>query len=306
MFHSACQNLGMFPDTGQAPAQSMRLHEVKELFQIVEKKKLNDAVVMVRIAAPLIAKKVLPGQFIIFRLDEFGERVPLTVADYDREGGTITLIFQIAGETTRQFSLLKAGDSILDLAGPLGVPTELPEGTKSVCVIGGGVGCAIAYPQAKHLHSLGLEVDTIVGFRNKDIVILEDEFRACSDNLYLCTDDGSYGTKGFVTNVLQQQLEQGKKYDVVIAIGPVPMMKFVCKTTEPFGVKTIVSLNPIMVDGTGMCGGCRVTVGGKIKYACVDGPDFDGHQVDFDELMRRNGTYKRQEQECNLFRKEVQ
>lgn len=276
------------------------------MFQIVEKKKLNDAVVMVRIAAPLIAKKVLPGQFIIFRLDEFGERVPLTVADYDREGGTITLIFQIAGETTRQFSLLKAGDSILDLAGPLGVPTELPEGTKSVCVIGGGVGCAIAYPQAKYLHSLGLEVDTIVGFRNKDIVILEDEFRACSDNLYLCTDDGSYGTKGFVTNVLQQQLEQGKKYDVVIAIGPVPMMKFVCKTTEPFGVKTIVSLNPIMVDGTGMCGGCRVTVGGKIKYACVDGPDFDGHQVDFDELMRRNGTYKRQEQECNLFRKEVQ
>ena len=276
------------------------------MFQIVEKKKLNDAVVMVRIAAPLIAKKVLPGQFIIFRLDEFGERVPLTVADYDREGGTITLIFQIAGETTRQFSLLEAGDSILDLAGPLGVPTELPEGTKSVCVIGGGVGCAIAYPQAKHLHRLGLEADTIVGFRNKDIVILEDEFRACSDNLYLCTDDGSYGTKGFVTNVLQQQLEQGKKYDVVIAIGPVPMMKFVCKTTEPFGVKTIVSLNPIMVDGTGMCGGCRVTVGGKIKYACVDGPDFDGHQVDFDELMRRNGTYKRQEQECNLFRKEVQ
>ena len=306
MFHSACQNLGMFPDTGQAPAQSMRLHEVNEVFQIVEKKKLNDAVVMVRIAAPLIAKKVLPGQFIIFRLDEFGERVPLTVADYDREGGTITLIFQIAGETTRQFSQLEAGDTILDLVGPLGVPTELPEGTKSVCVIGGGVGCAIAYPQAKHLHSLGLEVDTIVGFRNKDIVILEDEFRACSDNLYLCTDDGSYGTKGFVTNVLQQQLEQGKKYDVVIAIGPVPMMKFVCKTTEPFQVKTIVSLNPIMVDGTGMCGGCRVTVGGKTKYACVDGPDFDGHQVDFDELMRRNGTYKRQEQECNLFRKEVQ
>ena len=284
----------------------MRLHEVKELFQIVEKKKLNDAVVMVRIAAPLIAKKVLPGQFIIFRLDEFGERVPLTVADYDREGGTITLIFQIAGETTRQFSLLEAGDSILDLVGPLGVPTELPEGTKSVCVIGVGVGCAIAYPQAKHLHSLGLEVDTIVGFRNKDIVILEDELRACSDNLYLCTDDGSYGTKDFVTNVLQQQLEQGKNDDVVIAIGPVPMMKFVCKTTEPFGVKTIVSLNPIMVDGTGMCGGCRVTVGGKTKYACVDGPDFDGHQVDFDELMRRNGTYKRQEQECNLFRKEVQ
>ena len=306
MFHSACQNLGMFPDTGQAPAQSMRLHEVKELFQIVEKKKLNDAVVMVRIAAPLIAKKVLPGQFIIFRLDEFGERVPLTVADYDREGGTITLIFQIAGETTRQFSQLEAGDTILDLVGPLGVPTELPEGTKSVCVIGGGVGCAIAYPQAKHLHSLGLEVDTIVGFRNKDIVILEDEFRACSDNLYLCTDDGSYGTKGFVTNVLQQQLEQGKKYDVVIAIGPVPMMKFVCKTTEPFQVKTIVSLNPIMVDGTGMCGGCRVTVGGKTKYACVDGPDFDGHQVDYDELMKRNSTYREFEahdrENCRMYK----
>lgn len=267
------------------------------MFQIVEKKKLNDAVVMVRIVAPLIAKKVLPGQFIIFRLDEFGERVPLTVADYDREGGTITLIFQIAGETTRQFSQLEAGDTILDLVGPLGVPTELPEGTKSVCVIGGGVGCAIAYPQAKHLHSLGLEVDTIVGFRNKDIVILEDEFRACSDNLYLCTDDGSYGTKGFVTNVLQQQLEQGKKYDVVIAIGPVPMMKFVCKTTEPFQVKTIVSLNPIMVDGTGMCGGCRVTVGGKTKYACVDGPDFDGHLVDFDEVIARSRMYRDEEAE---------
>ena len=295
MFHSACRNLGMFPDTGQAPAQSMRLHEVKELFQIVEKKKLNDAVVMVRIAAPLIAKKVLPGQFIIFRLDEFGERVPLTVADYDREGGTITLIFQIAGETTRQFSQLEAGDTILDLVGPLGVPTELPEGTKSVCVIGGGVGCAIAYPQAKHLHSLGLEVDTIVGFRNKDIVILEDEFRACSDNLYLCTDDGSYGTKGFVTNVLQQQLEQGKKYDVVIAIGPVPMMKFVCKTTEPFQVKTIVSLNPIMVDGTGMCGACRLMVGGEVKFACVDGPEFDGWEVDFDQAMQRSRLYKTEE-----------
>ena len=295
MFHSACQNLGMFPDTGQAPAQSMRLHEVKELFQIVEKKKLNDAVVMVRIAAPLIAKKVLPGQFIIFRLDEFGERVPLTVADYDREGGTITLIFQIAGETTRQFSQLEAGDTILDLVGPLGVPTELPEGTKSVCVIGGGVGCAIAYPQAKHLHSLGLEVDTIVGFRNKDIVILEDEFRACSDNLYLCTDDGSYGTKGFVTNVLQQQLEQGKKYDVVIAIGPVPMMKFVCKLTKELGIPTVVSMNPIMVDGTGMCGACRLVVGDEVKFACVDGPEFDGHLVDFDQAMKRQQQYKTEE-----------
>ncbi len=271
------------------------------MFQIVERKQLNEAVVMVKIHAPLIAKKVMPGQFIIFRLDEFGERVPLTVADYDREGGTITLIFQIVGNTTRQFSQLKAGDSILDLVGPLGVPTKLPEGTKSVCVIGGGVGCAIAYPQAKHLHELGIQVDTIVGFRNKDIVILEEEFRACSDNLILCTDDGSYGMHGFVTNALQEQLEQGKKYDVVIAIGPVPMMKFVCKTTEPYQIQTIVSLNPVMVDGTGMCGGCRVTVGGKIRYACVDGPDFDGHQVDFDELMRRNGTYREQESHvCNL------
>lgn len=276
------------------------------MFPIIEKTVLNPSVVKIKLDAPLIAKKVLPGQFIIFRIDEYGERVPLTVADYDREAGTITLIFQIVGHTTERLAALNAGDSILDLVGPLGVATEIPEGVESVCVVGGGVGCAIAYPQAKQLFHMGKKVDVIAGFRSKDIVILEDEFRACSDNLYLCTDDGSYGTKGFVTNVLQQQLEQGKKYDVVIAIGPVPMMKFVCKTTEPFQVKTIVSLNPIMVDGTGMCGGCRVTVGGKTKYACVDGPDFDGHQVDFDELMRRNGTYKRQEQECNLFRKEVQ
>ena len=309
MFHSACQNLGMFPDTGQAPAQSMRLHEVKELFQIVEKKKLNDAVVMVRIAAPLIAKKVLPGQFIIFRLDEFGERVPLTVADYDREGGTITLIFQIAGETTRQFSQLEAGDTILDLVGPLGVPTELPEGTKSVCVIGGGVGCAIAYPQAKHLHSLGLEVDTIVGFRNKDIVILEDEFRACSDNLYLCTDDGSYGRKGLVTEALKELIDAGNQYDEVFAIGPMVMMKFVSKTTEPYGIPTTVSMSPIMIDGTGMCGGCRLTVGGETKFACVDGPDFDGDLVDFDEAMARGTMYrpfeaKAREKACNLFKTE--
>ena len=267
------------------------------MFQIVEKKKLNDAVVMVRIAAPLIAKKVLPGQFIIFRLDEFGERVPLTVADYDREGGTITLIFQIAGETTRQFSLLEAGDSILDLAGPLGVPTELPEGTKSVCVIGGGVGCAIAYPQAKALHNLGVEVDVIAGFRNKDIVILEDEMNAVATNYYLMTDDGSQGEKGFVTDKLKALIEAGNNYDAVIAIGPIPMMKFVSLTTKPFGIKTIVSLNPIMIDGTGMCGGCRVTVGGKIKFACVDGPDFDGHEVDFDELMNRNSIYKAREAE---------
>ena len=281
------------------------------MFQIVEKKKLNDAVVMVRIAAPLIAKKVLPGQFIIFRLDEFGERVPLTVADYDREGGTITLIFQIAGETTRQFSLLEAGDSILDLVGPLGVPTELPEGTKSVCVIGGGVGCAIAYPQAKHLHSLGLEVDTIVGFRNKDIVILEDEFRACCDEFIIMTDDGSYGEKGVVTAPLEQRIVDGANFDEVITIGPLIMMKFVVKTTKPHNVKTVVSMNPIMVDGTGMCGGCRLTVGGQTKFACVDGPDFDGFEVDFDEAMHRGTMYKpfeahAREAECNLLKQEVQ
>ena len=275
------------------------------MYKITEKVALNPTVTKMVIEAPLIAKKAKPGQFIIVRPFEDSERIPLTVAGYDREKGTVDIIFQIVGGTTMELNSLQVGQSVHDFVGPLGRATEV-EGLKKVCVVGGGVGCAIALPIAQALHEQGTKVTGIVGFRNKDLVILEDEFRACSDNLYLCTDDGSYGTKGFVTNVLQQQLEQGKKYDVVIAIGPVPMMKFVCKTTEPFGVKTIVSLNPIMVDGTGMCGGCRVTVGGKIKYACVDGPDFDGHQVDFDELMRRNGTYKRQEQECNLFRKEVQ
>ena len=275
------------------------------MYKIVRKKELNAAVTYMEIEAPFVARKAKAGQFIIFRVDEKSERVPLTIAGYDREKGTVAIIFQKVGLSTEMLGSLNEGDYIQDFVGPLGKPTDV-EGKKRVCVVGGGVGCAIAYPSAKAFKEAGVETDVSVGFRNKDIVILEDEFRACSDNLYLCTDDGSYGTKGFVTNVLQQQLEQGKKYDVVIAIGPVPMMKFVCKTTEPFGVKTIVSLNPIMVDGTGMCGGCRVTVGGKTKYACVDGPDFDGHQVDFDELMRRNGTYKRQEQECNLFRKEVQ
>ncbi len=272
------------------------------MFPITEKTVLNPDVVKIKLAAPLIAKKALPGQFIIFRIDEFGERVPLTIADYDREEGTITLIFQLVGATTRQLATLEVGDSILDLVGPLGVATEIPEDVKSVCVIGGGVGCAIAYPQAKALFNKGLDVDVIAGFRNKDIVILEDEFKAVSANTYVCTDDGSYGIHGLVTNVLKDQIEGGKKYDMVIAIGPIPMMKFVCKTTEPYAIKTIVSLNPVMIDGTGMCGGCRVTVGGKIKYACVDGPDFDGHLVDFDELMRRNGTYREQEQNCRLMK----
>ena len=275
------------------------------MFPIIEKTVLNPSVVKIKLDAPLIAKKVLPGQFIIFRIDEYGERVPLTVADYDREAGTITLIFQIVGHTTERLAALNAGDSILDLVGPLGVATEIPEGVESVCVVRGGVGCAIAYPQAKQLFHMGKKVDVIAGFRSKDIVILEDEFRQCSDNLFLCTDDGTYGQKGFVTNVLQEQIDAGKKYDMVIAIGPIPMMKFVSKVTEPYAIPTIVSLNPIMVDGTGMCGGCRVTVDGQIRYACVDGPDFDGHKVDYDELMRRGGTYREQEHACRMMNAEV-
>lgn len=272
------------------------------MYKIVRKKQLNEQVVLMEIDAPYIAAKAEAGQFIIYRIDEKGERIPLTIADYDREKGTITIIFQTIGASTMALAALNEGDYIMDVAGPLGVATEYEEGIKRVAVIGGGVGCAIAYPQAKKLHSMGVQVDLIAGFRNKDIVILEDEMKAVSTDLHLCTDDGSYGFKGFVTDKLKELIESGAKFDEVIAIGPVPMMKFVCKTTEPYGIKTIVSLNPIMVDGTGMCGGCRVTVGGKIKYACVDGPDFDGHQVDFDELMKRNGTYKEQEKDhvCRL------
>lgn len=270
------------------------------MFRILRKKILNPSVTLMEFDAPYIAKKALPGQFIIFRVDEQGERVPLTIADTDREKGTITLIFQIVGRSTMKLNALNEGDSIADLVGPLGLPTELPEGAKRVCVIGGGVGSAIAYPQAKALHNAGLHVDVIAGFRSRDIVILEEEFRANSTELILCTDDGSYGKKGFVTNALQEQIDAGVQYDAVIAIGPVPMMKFVCELTKKYNIKTIVSLNPIMVDGTGMCGGCRVTVGGKLKYACVDGPDFDGHEVDFDELMRRNGVFREREAECRM------
>lgn len=266
------------------------------MFKIVRKKELNSAVTLLEIEAPFVAKKAQAGQFIIFRIDECGERVPLTIAGYDREKGTVTIIFQKVGLSTKMLGSLNVGDCIRDFVGPLGHPTHT-EGLKRVCVVGGGVGCAIALPSAQSFKEAGCEVDVIVGFRNKDIVILEDEFRACSDNLYLMTDDGSYGEHGFVTVKLQQLLEAGTQYDEVLAIGPVPMMKFVCKTTEPFGVKTLVSLNPIMVDGTGMCGGCRVTVGGEVKFACVDGPDFDGHQVDFAELMNRNGVYRDQEQQ---------
>lgn len=265
------------------------------MYKILKKRELNDQVTLMEIDAPYIAAKAEAGQFIIYRIDENGERIPLTIADYDREKGSITIIFQKIGGSTQALGQLNEGDSILDVAGPLGVATKYEEGCKRVAVVGGGVGCAIAYPQAKKLHGMGVQVDLIAGFRNKDIMILEDEMRAVSTDLHICTDDGSYGFHGFVTDKLKELIESGAKFDEVIAIGPVPMMKFVCKTTEPYGIKTTVSLNPIMVDGTGMCGGCRVTVDGKIRYACVDGPDFDGHKVDFDELMRRNATYKDQE-----------
>ena len=273
------------------------------MYKIVRKKELNSAVTLMDIEAPFVAKKAKAGQFIIFRIDEKGERVPLTIAGYDREKGTVTIIFQKVGFSTKALGALNEGDYIHDFVGPLGRPTDV-EGKKRVCVVGGGVGCAIALPAAKAFLEAGAIVDVIIGFRSKDIVILEDEFKEASTkitisstNLYLMTDDGSYGEKGFGTVKLQQLLESGIQYDEVLAIGPVPMMKFVCKTTEPFGVHTMVSLNPIMVDGTGMCGGCRVTVGGETKFACVDGPEFDGHQVDFAELMSRNVTYRDREAE---------
>ncbi len=266
------------------------------MYKIVRKQQLNPTVTLMEIEAPFVAKKALAGQFIIFRVDEKSERVPLTIAGYDREKGTVTIIFQKVGLSTHLLDKLEAGDSIRDFVGPLGRPTNI-EGKKRVCVVGGGVGCAIAYPSAKAFHDAGVQVDVIAGFRSKDIVILEDEFRAACDNFYLMTDDGTYGEKGFVTAKLQELLEKGEKYDEVLAIGPIPMMKFVCATTKPFDVPTTVSLNPIMVDGTGMCGGCRVTVGGEVKFACVDGPDFDGHKVDFAELMNRNSVYREREAE---------
>ena len=266
------------------------------MFKIISKQELNDAVTRMEIEAPYVARKAQAGQFIIFRVDEFSERVPLTVAGCDRERGTVTIIFQKVGLSTKLLGGLNEGDSIADFVGPLGRPTQT-EGIRRVCVIGGGVGCAIAYPSAVAFKEAGAEVDVIVGFRNKDIVILEDEFRAASDRLFVMTDDGSYGEQGFVTAKLKELLESGEQYDEVLAIGPTPMMKFVAATTRPFGVKTVVSLNPIMVDGTGMCGCCRVTVGGEVKFACVDGPDFDGHLVDFDALMRRGGMYRDQERQ---------
>lgn len=272
------------------------------MFKIVRKKQLNEQVVLLELEAPFIAAKAEAGQFIIFRLDENGERVPLTISDFDREKGTITIVFQTVGSSTTALGKMNEGDSISDVVGPLGTATEYGDNIKKVAVVGGGVGCAIAYPQAKKLFGMGAEVDLIAGFRSKDIVILEDEMKKVTSNLYICTDDGSYGTKGFVTDKLKELIEAGNNYDEVIAIGPVIMMKFISKLTEAYGIKTIVSLNPIMIDGTGMCGGCRVTVDGKIKYACVDGPDFDGHKVDFDELMKRNSAYREIESEhiCRL------
>lgn len=263
------------------------------MFKIIEKNVLNGSVTQLKIEAPFIAKKVKAGQFVIVKIDEKGERIPLTVSDFDRENGTVTIVVQAIGFTTKKLVSLNAGDYIEDVVGPLGCPTEFGAPKKAI-IIGGGVGCAIAYPQAKALHNMGVHTEMIAGFRSKDIVILEDEMKSVCDKLYITTDDGSYGEKGFVTDVLKRLLETGG-YDLVIAIGPVVMMKFVSLTTKPYGVKTIVSLNPIMIDGTGMCGGCRVSVGGETKFACVDGPDFDGHLVDFDELIRRNGFYKEEE-----------
>ncbi len=279
------------------------------MYKIVRKKSLNPTVTLMDIEAPLVAKKAKAGQFIILRVDEDGERIPLTVAGCDQEKGTVTIIFQIVGATTEKLNHKSEGESIEDFVGPLGMPTEI-EGLKKVCVIGGGVGCAIALPVARALHEQGAEVTAIAGFRNKDLVILEDEFKACSDRFIMMTDDGSYGEKGTVTVPLKELLEKGERFDEVIAIGPLIMMKFVCLTTKEYGQKTVVSMNPIMIDGTGMCGGCRLTVGGETKFACVDGPDFDGHLVDFDEAMSRSRSYApferhAYEEACNLFKKEV-
>lgn len=279
------------------------------MFNIIKKEALNPTVTRMVIAAPLIAKKAEPGQFIIVRAKEDSERIPLTIADYDREAGTVTIIFQIVGAGTMELNTLKEGECVHDFVGPLGRASET-EGLKKVAVVGGGVGCAIAYPVAKKLHEQGCEVHTIVGFRNQDLVILEDDFQAVSDKMVMMTDDGSHGEKGLVTQALERLISEGNQYDEVIAIGPLVMMKFVCKVTEKYGIKTIVSMNPIMIDGTGMCGGCRLTVGGETKFACVDGPDFDGHLVDFDEAMHRGTMYRdfeqhAREESCNLLNMEV-
>ena len=259
-------------------------------YKVVRKEVLNPTIFLMEVEAPLIAKKAEPGQFIILRIDEYGERVPFTINDYDREKGTVTIIVQIVGKTTQDLAKVEAGEYLLDFAGPLGTPTPL-DGKKKVAVIGGGLGTAIAYPQAKKLHELGADVTVITGFRNKDLIILEDELKKVANKLIVATDDGSNGNQGFVTDMLQKEIDAGEKFDEVIAIGPLVMMKFVCKVTEPYGIPTMVSMNPVMIDGTGMCGGCRVIVGGETKFACVDGPDFDGHKVDWDSAMKRGRMF---------------
>lgn len=264
------------------------------MFRIIRKEVLNPSVKLLEVEAPYVARKAEPGQFIILRINEEGERIPLTIADYDRDKGTVTIIFQEVGKTTTLLGTLEVGDEILDFVGPLGTASHL-DGVRKAAVIGGGLGTAIAYPQAKKLHSLGAEVDVITGFRNSSFILLEEELKKASTRQFITTDDGSNGNKGFVTDVLKKLLDEGNKYDLVIAIGPLIMMKMVSLLTKPYGIKTIVSMNPVMIDGTGMCGGCRVTVDGKTKFACVDGPDFDGHEVDFDEAMRRQAMYKSQE-----------
>lgn len=272
------------------------------MYTILHKRSLNPSVTLMEIDAPLVAKKARAGQFIILRVNETGERIPLTIADHDAEKGTVTIIFQKVGGTTFLLDTLNEGDALLDFVGPLGRATEV-DGYHRVAVVGGGVGCAIAYPEAKALHAAGAKVDMIAGFRNKDIVMLEEEMGAVSDRLYVMTDDGSNGNKGFVTVKLQELLDEGNEYDLVIAIGPLPMMRAVAELTKKYGVKTLVSMNPIMIDGTGMCGGCRLTVGGKVKFACVDGPEFDAHQIDWDGAMKRLGQYKEEEHECNLMKR---
>lgn len=266
------------------------------MYKIVRKEVLNPSVSLIEVEAPYIARKAEPGQFIILRVDEKGERIPFTIADYDRDKGTVTVIFQIVGKSTESLNELGEGDSLQDMVGPLGVASNF-EGVKKVAVIGGGLGTAIAYPQAKKLHSMGVSVDMINGFRNKDLIIIEDLCKAACTNLYTMTDDGSNGNQGFVTAKLEELINSGEKYDLVVAIGPLVMMKAVCDLTRKYDIKTIVSMNPIMIDGTGMCGGCRITVGGETKFACVDGPDFDGHLVDFDSAIARSRMFKNQEAE---------
>lgn len=284
------------------------------MYKITEKKILNPTVIQLHIEAPLVANKAKPGQFIILRVDEEGERIPLTVAGVNKNDGTVKIIFQVVGSTTKKLSYKEAGEYIQDFVGPLGVATHL-DGLKKVCVVGGGVGCAIALPVAEALHEMGADVTSIIGFRSKDLLILEDEFRACSNTIKIMTDDGSYGEHGNVTVPLKEMLEAGEKFDMIITIGPLIMMKYVVATAKPFGTPVTASMNPIMIDGTGMCGGCRLTLnvdGKKVtKFACVDGPDFNGYEIDFDEAMSRGRMYSgferhAYEKTCNLFNKEVQ